>query len=84
MRFNKNNVYVLANWFNVINMAIPLVTFFFVCIVTYKDLIYKNEVDTYEDYFITIENKDDYTIDYEYNGYFIIDEYKNDASKLID
>lgn len=77
MRFNKNNISILVNGFNAINMAIPLVTFLFVCIVTYKALIYKNEVDTYEDYFITIENKDDYTVDYEYNAELVTDKFKD-------
>lgn len=68
MRVDKNYIYYIMKGFNYIYLIIPMITFLFVCILAYKALTYKNQIDTYEEIFITIENKDDTTVDFEYNN----------------
>ena len=77
MRVNKNTIYYFAKGLNLISLTIPLLTFIFVCILSYKALMNKSVIDNYEEYFLTIEYKEKETIDFSYNNDLIAEEYKN-------
>ena len=50
----KSKLQILAT---IISISIPIITLICVLVIVYKELIYKNKVDNYEDYFITIDHK---------------------------
>ena len=52
----KKNIYYFVKGLNVINILIPVITLICVSIVSYKALTYKSKIDTYEEYFITIDS----------------------------
>lgn len=54
--------------FNIINIIIPLMTFIFVSIITYRSLTYKNRIDTYEEFFTIINNKESDTVEIDYES----------------
>ena len=62
---------------NKIYLIIPIMTFILVCIITYKSLTYKSRIDTYEEYFIIIESKDNYKIDTNYETKLIVNIFKD-------
>jgi len=77
MKFSRKNIYYFARGLNIINIIIPVITLIFVCIVSYKALTYKSKIDTYEEYFITIDSKDDDTVDLNYDSTLIANKYKD-------
>lgn len=72
-----------------IYVVVPLITLVLVSIVVYKKVIYKNKIDTYEEYFITIDYKLSNTISLDYeksfeNEYsFQVKEYMNCINKKL-
>lgn len=60
-----------------INILIPVITLVLVCIITYRALTYKSRIDTYEEYFLTIENKENNIVDLDYNSELIANKYKD-------
>lgn len=73
----KKNIYYFVKGLNVISILIPVITLICVSIVTFKALTYKSRIDTYEEYFITIDSKNDDTVDLEYNSELISNKYKD-------
>ena len=67
----------LIRGLNVTFLLIPIATFIFVCILSYKALTNKNKIDTYEEYFTIIESKDDFEVDLNYETDLIADKYKD-------
>lgn len=77
MSGSKKNIYYFVKGLNAISILIPVATLICVSVVTYKALTYKSKIDTYEEYFITIDSKDDDTVDLDYNSELIANKYKN-------
>lgn len=77
MKNSKYNIICFAKGLAHIYYIIPMITFVFVCIISYKALTYKSKIDTYEEYFITINYKENDTINLDFNSNLIANEYKN-------
>ena len=58
-------------------LIIPIITLVLVCIISYKALKYKSKIDTYEEYFTTINYKEDNNVNFNYNSNLIANKYKN-------
>ena len=77
MRVSEEYIYGISKGFYYISLTIPILTFMFVCVVTYKNLTYKSKVDTYEEYFTIIEYKESNTVDLEYESDLVANKYKD-------
>lgn len=90
-KFLKKNFYYFVLGLKTIYVGIPIVTLVLVSVVVYKELIYKNKIDTYEEYFTTIDHKLSNTISLNYannfeqeNEYnFQVKEYMNCINKKL-
>lgn len=78
MRVSKEFIYDgISRGLCYISLTIPVLTLLFVSILSYKALTYKSKLDTYEEYFILIDSKDDTTINFEYDNSLVLDKYKD-------
>ena len=77
MRVDENNIRFLMKGLYVINLLIPLATLFFVSFLTLKALTYKNTIDTYEEVFLTIEEKQEENVNFNYDKTLIANKYKD-------
>lgn len=67
----------LIKFLKTICLIIPIITLILVCIISYKALKYKSKIDTYEEYFTTINYKEDNNVNFNYNSNLIANKYKN-------
>jgi len=77
MRVDKNNINFLLKSLHLVNLLIPLATLFFVSLLTLKALTYKNTIDTYEEVFLTIDNKLEENVNFNYDKTLVADKYKD-------
>lgn len=87
--FFKKKFYYFVLGLRTIQVVVPFATLVFVSLVVYKELVYKNKVDTYEEYFTTIDYKlsNAISVDYENNFEneysFQVKEYMNCINKKL-
>lgn len=62
---------------NTIYLVIPIITLILVCVITYKALVYKSKIDTYEEYFTIIESKEDSSVDLDYEKELVANKFKD-------
>jgi len=77
MKGMRNCTYYFVKGISSIQIIIPVLTLIFVSIVTYKALTHKSKIDTYEEYFLTIESKESESVDLDYDSTLIANKYKD-------
>ena len=77
MKGMRNCSYYFVKGISSIQIIIPVLTLIFVSIVSYKALTHKSRIDTYEEYFLTIESKESENVNLNYDSTLIANKYKD-------
>ena len=62
-------------FFKGFKITLPVITLIFVSIVTYKALINKNKIDTYEEFFTIVTHKEDNNLVFDYDNNLVLEKY---------